>query len=77
MNLKSKRILKANDNGTGYLFVRICRDSKAFKNYVHRLVATEFIEKPTNKKCVDHINSDKTDNRVNNLRWVFKVGTKP
>lgn len=40
---------------------------------VHRLVAIAWVEGRTAKKnCVDHKNSDRTDNRAENLRWVTK-----
>ena len=49
----------------GYLFVNLHG-----KNYrVHRLVALTFIPNPENKPYIDHINTIKTDNRVENLRW--------
>jgi len=36
---------------------------------IHRLVAKAFIPNPENKRCVDHINGDYHDNRIENLRW--------
>jgi hypothetical protein len=46
----------------------MCISTNDFK-YVHRIVATAFIPNPDNLATVDHINGDKTDNAVENLRW--------
>ena len=51
----------------GYYNLRIKgRKSKL----LHRLIAELFIPNPDNLPYIDHINRIKTDNRVENLRWV-------
>lgn len=54
---------------TGYLMVDLCKNSQRTHYLVHRLAANAFIPNPNNLPCIDHINTIKTDNRVENLRW--------
>lgn len=53
----------------GYHCVALLKNGQHKLCKVHRLVAMAFIPNPQNKFTVDHINGDKKDNRVENLRW--------
>lgn len=66
-NITRHRTLKHRIDAYGYHMVHI--GSKHQNMKVHRLVAESFIPNPDNKPTVDHINRNKIDNRVNNLRW--------
>ena len=70
---KEKEIkkLKPMKNSVGYYQVYLPQKCGKYKWFrIHRLVAIAFIPNVENKPSVDHINGDKTDNRVSNLRWV-------
>ena len=53
----------------GGLGVKIIVDGKRYNKLVHRLVAELFIPNPDNKQQIDHIDGDKHNNSVENLRW--------
>lgn len=55
----------------GYSKINIRRaDGKYTQASVHRLVAEAFIPNPENKQCVNHKDSNRSNNSVENLEWV-------
>ena len=64
------KLKKPNICKNGYYVVNLCKNYHNKICRVHRLIAEHFIPNPENKPQVDHINTIRTDNRVENLRWV-------
>lgn len=67
-NRITRKDVKEWDNGNGYIRVSINNT----KYYKHRIVALQFIhnDDPALKNEVDHINRDRSDYHIENLRWV-------
>lgn len=68
-HLKGSLMKPFKDHG-GYLCVVLTKEGKRYRKKVHRLVAEAFIPNPEGKPAVDHIDTDKSNNCVENLRWV-------
>ena len=71
-NKKTKAVLSQEDTGNGYLCVGLQIDKGVYKKTrVHRMVAMTFLEfqRTEERNEVDHINGNKSDNSVDNLRW--------
>ena len=68
-NIKSGRILKPSLNKNGYLRLWLCKNNKRKHLYLHRIIATAFIDNPDEKPCVNHIDENKLNNDLSNLEW--------
>jgi len=66
----SKRYLKAREHTAGYLIVNLNKDGKGKNHYIHRLLGEYFIQNPYNYNQIDHIDRNRKNNKLNNLRWV-------
>lgn len=65
-----ERILIPSKSANGYMVVGICLNNKNKVVKIHRLVASLFIRHPKKDEVVNHIDFDKSNNRLENLEWV-------
>ena len=70
-NLRTGKIKKNhNPSESGYPKVYLCNGNKQKSIPLHIILAKTFIDNPDNKPIVDHINHDRSDYSLSNLRWV-------
>ena len=68
-NIKSGKVLKPHLNHKGYLKHHLSKNNKLKELFLHRIVATAFIDNPEGKPCVNHIDENKLNNDLSNLEW--------
>ncbi len=69
---KSNIIMKTSKNNFGYERIQLCKNGKIKAFKIHRLVAEHYIPNPENKSDIDHIDGNKLNNNVSNLRWTTR-----
>lgn len=69
-NDKRQKFVKPMLSTSGYLFVHLVKDRKKYTKYIHRLVGFAFLKKKKDTTQIDHIDGNKYNNNVSNLRWV-------
>ena len=67
------REISQRTNKGGYQDVTLHKNGKKKTLTVHRLAAIAFIPNPDNKPEVDHIDTNPSNNNVDNLRWVTSL----
>jgi hypothetical protein len=67
-NRKSK-IMPQHTNEDGYKIVYLSRNGRDITMGVHRAMGLAFIPNPKNKPMINHLNSNRADNRLDNLEW--------
>lgn len=65
----SKRNKSLCKSKRGYFRVQLWKDNVGTHHFVHRLVATAFVDNPLGKPQINHIDEDKTNNKADNLEW--------
>ena len=66
----TKKILSPSINkDSGYYQIDLWKNNKSRKYTLHRLLASNFIPNLENKPTVDHIDGNRLNNNISNLRW--------
>ena len=69
-NVATQSMMKPQMKKTGYYSINLMKPNKKIvTERVHRLVALYFCKKHEECNVVNHIDSDKTNNRASNLEW--------
>jgi hypothetical protein len=68
------KIMKYQTDESGYLFVSLhSKERDYYKGRIHRLLAIQYIPNPENFAEVDHMDRNRQNNDLSNLRWVSKT----
>lgn len=68
-------LLKKSLHKDGYYTYKLRKKNKGIKGFLlHRLLALHFIDNPNNYPMVDHIDRNRTNNDLSNLRWITPAG---
>jgi hypothetical protein len=68
-NIKTGKYLKTSIRPDRYVNISLCVNNKTKNCKLHRLIAQAFIPNPENKPTVNHIDRNRSNNKLSNLEW--------
>lgn len=71
MSLRNDRLMSQKLKN-GYCNVKLSLNGIQHEKRIHRIMAEAFIENPDNKETVDHIDGQRSNNKLWNLRWATR-----
>ena len=71
-NLTTNKELKGSITENGYRYFRLSDNGNKYRFYAHRLVAEYFLPNDDDTKIVNHINGNKLNNDLENLRYISR-----
>lgn len=71
-NSKSKKVIKPSINSNGYYCLSLCKNGKQKQYLLHRLIYNNCIGDLKSTDIIDHINCNRLDNSLENLRIVTR-----
>ena len=69
VNSTTGKVLKEKNHKSGYRCVCLTINGKRKMKMVHRLIAESFISNPKNLNEVNHLDGNKSNNKIKNLEW--------
>lgn len=68
-SVRNDRVLKPCIHKLGYASVMLYKNNRPKRYNIHRLVATAFLDNNNHYDLVNHIDENKSNNKVDNLEW--------